>query len=182
MISRRKSIGLLSGIGGTLFIPYASSANSTDKKGWLSKFAVRWDNSTLYTNEVLAKMPDKHLLYQPTPEVMTFGKQLSHLGWGNAIYAGAIVGEEPVKEPTELSRQSIQVYLEVTSKGIKNLIESIDENLLFTNNHGSKGRAPWNEFSFSDLLLIAYHHTSHHRAQAIVYLRLVGIEPPKYRF
>ena len=25
-------------------------------------------------------------------------------------------------------------------------------------------------------------HTAHHRGQAIVYLRLKGIEPPKYRF
>lgn len=181
MINRRKSIELMAGVGGTLCIPSILVTNSTNK-GWLSEFAERWDISALYTNEVLAKMPDEDFLYQPAPEVMSFGKQLSHLGWGNAIYTGAIIGEDPIKEPAELRRQSVQAYLDLTSKGIKNLIMSIDEKLLFTNNHGSKGRAPWNDFTVSDLLLIAYHHTAHHRAQAIVYLRMKGIVPPKYRF
>lgn len=182
MLSRRKSIELIGAIGGSLLIPSAVKANPNNKSGWLDEFVEHWDNSELYTNEVLAMMPDEHLLYQPSAVVMSFGKQLSHLAWGNAIYAGVIKGQDPIKEPEELTRQSIQSYLDITSKGIKDLVETIDENELFTNNHGGKEREPWIDFSISELLLIAYHHSAHHRAQAVVYLRLNGITPPKYRF
>jgi hypothetical protein len=97
MISRRKSFELMSGIGGSLLIPYTLNANSSNKMSWLSEFAERWDISELYTNEVLAMMPDEDLLYQPTEEVMSFGKQLSHIGWSNAIYAG--ISELPRGKP-----------------------------------------------------------------------------------
>lgn len=182
MISRRKSLELIGGIGASMIIPSVIKAQSNQPNGWLAEFAHRWDHSVLYTNEVLAMMPDEGLLYRPTEEVMSFGKQLTHLAWGNAIYAGVIKDKDPINEPEELTRQSIQAYLNITSKGINDLAETIDESQLFTNNHGGKDREPWNGFSISDLLLIAYHHTTHHRAQAIVYLRLKGIPPPKYRF
>ena len=40
----------------------------------------------------------------------------------------------------------------------------------------------WREHTGRDLLLRAFAHTSHHRAEAIVYLRLKGIEPPFFEF
>jgi uncharacterized damage-inducible protein DinB len=36
--------------------------------------------------------------------------------------------------------------------------------------------------SSRDALLNMYMHTAHHRGQAIIYLRLKGVEPPQYRY
>jgi len=175
-----KSIGFVSPFA---LVPGLSMAKSNGTNSWLKEFTERWDVSELYTREVFNAMPDKFLDFKPVPDVMSFGKQFSHLAMSNSVYATVIKnGDIHLDEPDNIERQVIYSYLEETSNEFQSVLSGLDEADLYSKDHKHKNEDMWKDFSIGDILLLAYHHTAHHRGQAIVYLRLKGIEPPKYRF
>jgi len=174
-----KSIGLVSpftmATGLTL-------AKSNSPNSWLIEFSDRWDVSELYTREVFNAMPEEYLTYKPTPEIMSFGKQFTHLAMGTSIYAAVLRGDNHIEEPEANNKQVILEYMDKTSAEFKIEVENLTEEKLYTNEHKHKNDEVWGDFSLADILLLAYHHAAHHRAQAIVYLRLKNVVPPKYQF
>ena len=101
---------------------------------------------------------------------------------GCSIYSSVIKSDDPLTEPDKLEKNVILKYLEETSSEFNSVLSGLDDKDLQSTDHKYKNEEMWKEFSIGDILLLAYHHTAHHRGQAIVYLRLKGIEPPKYRF
>ena len=157
-------------------------AKSNSPNGWLIEFSDRWEVSESYTRKVFNAMPEEYLTYKPTPEIMSFGKQFTHLAMGTSIYASVLRGDNHIEEPEANNKQVILEYMDKTSADFKNEVENLTEEKLYTNEHKHQNDEVWEDFSLADILLLAYHHAAHHRGQAIVYLRLKGIEPPKYMF
>ena len=132
-------------------------------------------------------MPESDILFQPIAEQKPFGRHFTHTAYWNAFYAGSITGTPPPEEPESADRQAMRDYFEQTSTDFTELIHALPESELFAK--AEKGKELWGkhgnywkEHTAMDFLLRAYMHTTHHRAQAIVYLRLKGIEPPFFMF
>ncbi|MDH3648313.1 MAG: DinB family protein [Saprospiraceae bacterium] len=180
-MQRRRSLELLSGFGSALILPTTLTINENNASAWLPFFSTRWEIGKTYTYEIFEAMPDSMLQFQPNSEMMSFGKLFTHIGWGLEIYTGTLDGSTPREEP-KTTRTEILNYLEHCFDHFDLAFKALKETELYSNNHRFLKDEPWKDFSIADMLLLAYNHTIHHRAQATVYLRLKEIVPPKYRF
>ncbi len=181
-MNRRNLIKTLCQSSAIAVIPSISNSSGSAQTGWLQEFSARWEVSEIYNREVFMAMPEEYLDYKPGPDVMSFGKQFSHLSMGISGYAAIMQGREGLDEPDLMDRNVIFTYMEDCSAEFRSMLQDLDEERLYSKEHKYKDEEMWKNFSIADILLLAYHHTTHHRGQAIVYLRLKGIEPPKYRF
>ena len=138
----------------------------------------RWQFSKDYTLAMLAKMPDEHLNFRPTPEVWTFSQQLTHIGDGNLLIAAPLAGDKLnyVGDPRQLGRAALEKHLkdsyDYAARAFDRLASdaAAEETVQFFDERIAK----------RDLCYRLLDHAAHHRAQALVYLRLKGIVPPPY--
>jgi uncharacterized damage-inducible protein DinB len=138
----------------------------------------RWKMSKDYSLAMLAKMPDQHLGFRPVPEVWTFSQQLTHLADANILISAPLRGEKPVYvgDPRQLDRAALEKHLrdsyDVAASSIDRLKSDADaeEMVQFFDDRISK----------RGLCYRLLDHATHHRSQALVYLRLKGIVPPEY--
>ena len=77
------------------------------------------------------------------------------------------------------NKDLVLTYLESTFDYVISSLETLHDALLVL---GEDKVKPWylNGHSNLDLILRSESHTAHHRAQAIGYLRMKGIQPPGY--
>ncbi|WP_247232743.1 DinB family protein [Telluribacter sp. SYSU D00476] len=152
------------------------SANSTFRDDFLH----RWKTARDYSLKVLDKMPEAQLGYKPTPDQMSFGKLFSHAAHWNTFFIGSIVNQPPVKEPEATSKAALRDYYLTCHDQCTATIEKLSDHQLDQTGYGT--HEYWQKHTGRDFLLRALTHTAHHRAQALVYLRLNGIEPPFFEF
>lgn len=156
--------------------PDVSSASLS----FIQDFVHRWQNALPYSLKVLDKMPESLFDYRPTPKQMSFGKQFTHAAYWNTFFIGMIVGREPLPEPTETTKAAIHDYYTLCHNHCTSLIQGLTEQQL--NETGYGDNAYWQKHSGRDLLLRAFMHVAHHRAETLVYLRLNDFEPPFFEF
>ena len=135
-------------------------------------------------------MPADGFDFRPNPEQFTFSKQFTHIGFWNTALIGAIVRRNPfydqklaeeMKEPANATKETVRDYLEKTFQFCDEVIRELTKEDL--TRRGLKARdSGASEHTGSELLLRAYMHMTHHRGQAIVYLRARGIKPPQFKF
>lgn len=152
---------------------------SFGQDGFLRDFQEKWDNSTNYTIEVAQAMPADSFDYKPTEDQMTFKEQLLHMmgniNWLSSKYLGGKTIDYDLKS-TEYSKEELMKMLKEVygnaSEAIKNVgAEALEEKVDFF--AGPKTRR--------QIINLLNDHSTHHRGQIIVYLRLNGIKPPRYR-
>jgi uncharacterized damage-inducible protein DinB len=174
---------LLTLAGASLLTPLSSSEARpapTAPGTFVRDFLLRWQNALAYSLKVLDKMPEEQFGYAPTPDQMSFGKQFAHAGHWNTYFIGLLTGQPPLPEPTSLSKALLTDYYTTCHTHCTGIIGQLTEQQL--DQTGYRNQAYWKQHSGRDLLLRAFMHTAHHRAQALVYLRLKGIEPPFFEF
>ncbi|GAB2766391.1 hypothetical protein GCM10027275_05250 [Rhabdobacter roseus] len=125
-------------------------------------------------------MPEDRYGYVPTPDQMSFGKLFTHTAHWNTFFMGMILNKVPLPEPTDLARTTVRGYFASCHDHCTGIIEQLSDHQLDQTGYGEHGY--WKQHSGRDLLLRAFMHTAHHRAQALVYLRLNGLEPPFFEF
>jgi uncharacterized damage-inducible protein DinB len=138
----------------------------------------RWKLSKDYSLAMLAKMPDQYLSFRPVPEVWTFSQQLTHLADANILMSAPLRGEKPdyVGDPRQLGRAELEKHLkdsyDLAAIGFDRLKSDAEaeEIVQFFDERIAK----------RDLCYRLLDHATHHRSQALVYLRLKGIVPPEY--
>jgi uncharacterized damage-inducible protein DinB len=151
---------------------FTSKAQDTPISAWQEK----WENSKNYLLEIAESMPQEHYNYKPTEREMTFAEQLVHIAnninWlSNTYFAGKKVDKfEGVTEKEEI----IAILKNAFENG-KTAVANTRESDLKTTVDFFAG--PKTKLQILNLL---QDHVTHHRAQAIVYLNLNGIEPPRY--
>lgn len=136
----------------------------------IQQLRSRWVASSEYTLAVAEQMPADKYSFRPTPEQMTFGEQLLHISEQNRLILRETQGLGPSeRKPVEAAKTNVLAHLkETTALGVKLLQE----------------RMPPSTADVAGLLnglMLALDHTTHHRGQVIVYLRLNGITPTEYR-
>ena len=167
----------------SLLLP-ASAFAQTDL---LKEYQARWANAGAYTLEVAEAMPADQYGYQPTEDQMSFGAQLLHLTGNMTWIASSFLGHEDPEFAVETFRQTLRTadatdkerVIALTRRGLAfagAALDRLDPASLDEVQEFFAG-----PLTRRHLLILLNDHLTHHRAQAIVYLRLRGIEPPRYR-
>ena len=149
------------------------------QSAFLSEMQQKWSNAGDYTREVALLMPAEQYGFRPTPDQMSFGEQLEHLStniiWLSSAYLGQPLPDPKTTEVTADKDQLLSLLDTALQQGAK-VLEQITEAQLEEKVDFFAGN-----FTRRQILLVIQDHLTHHRAQIIVYLRLQGITPPKYR-
>lgn len=162
--------------GGTVFVPLFT---------YLPDFTNMLTLARDYTVECALAMPEARYGYRPVPDVRTFGQHMVHVaesvrglyevfvesktGLGNPV---SEAGKEVVRSRAEVVSQLRQSFQYVEAAVGKLSEFELGQRIGFL---GSRQLARWRVLDF------ILDHTTHHRAQTIVYLRMNGIQPPTYR-
>ena len=132
------------------------------------KLSATLDNSAAYTLAVAAAMPETGYSFHPVKEVMPFGELLNHIAYGIQWWeANYIKGTKTEWAPpaTGQSKAAVTAYLQQAYEGLRQTISSVE----------ITDEAISGFFATLD-------HITHHRGQAVTYLRCNGITPPDYKY
>jgi len=145
---------------------------------FVEEFQQKWENAATYTLEVAEKMPEEFYDFKPTEDQMSFAEQVLHL----------------LRNMTWLSTDYLtEETYEVDWKGAYSkaeILELIKETYAFAGKAADGLSAKELEtkveffagpMSKRQILTLMNDHSTHHRGQLLVYLRLKNVKPPRYR-
>ena len=143
-----------------------------------------WKISKQFTIDVAEAMPAEFYGFRPTPKQMTFGGQIVHIAVANVHRFHQLTAAPPPfsleKYPDASDKESALRLLNQSFDYVIGLLPKITpEQLAKPFKVDWKGRS---EVNGRQMMLNMFVHVAHHRAAAEVYLRLKGIEPPRYTF
>lgn len=153
------------------------SAKAQD--AYLLEFQQKWANAKNYTLELARSMPEEHYDFQPTEEQMSFKRQLLHTAsnmvWLTSAYLGGQKLEADLRSD-DYNKAEVIALLEQAfdnaAAAVKNFPkEDLDIAVKFFAGPMSKRQ----------IMVLMNDHVVHHRGQMIVYARLKGVKPPKFR-
>lgn len=126
------------------------------------------ENSRNYSLQVAREMPEQDYQFKPTNAVWSFKELLHHIAYGIIWWKENYVeGIKTEWKPTAVKnkKQEIISYLEEAYASLQKTIEKIE---------------------LTDDAVNGFHatidHITHHRGQAVLYLRCKGIVPPEYTY
>ena len=143
------------------------------------QFPDVWKRSMSNSRELAEAMPANLYDYKPTPEAMSFGDQILHIASNISYLAATINGEKmsffEKEDRQSLDKDSIIEILDAANNHVLDLIKNtdqsqLDEEIVFANENMTK----------ENIFYLLRGHQTHHRGQALVYLRLNGIATPAY--
>ena len=130
------------------------------------QFAVMLENSRQYTLAVANAMPEKDFHFKPSGAGWDFGELLNHIAYGIEWWeSNFIKGNKTDWNPPPVKE---------SKKEITNLLEQV-----YTSLSNTVAKTQWNDKSMQGFNA-TIDHITHHRGQAVVFLRCKGIEPPEY--
>jgi uncharacterized damage-inducible protein DinB len=141
--------------------------------------------SRAYTLECAQAMPPEKYEFRPVPEVRSFGQQMVHLSEAvPGLYELFIESKkapthpfsEGGKEPV-LSKEEIVARLGVGFDYVERAAAKLNPSALHQTTKIFGGKV----ISKHRMLRFLLDHTTHHRGQTVVYLRINGVQPPLYR-
>lgn len=163
----------------SLVLIICSTLAYTQSHNYLTDFQKKWKNARDYTIELALLMPEKHYRFKPTSEVKSFQGQMIHLignmTWLSTDYLGGSGFEKDLKQEVYTKDEVIDLLKEgfdYAAQAVENLkLEDLEEVVEFFAGPMTKRQ----------ILNLMTDHVTHHRGQAIIYVRLKNIKPPRYR-
>lgn len=150
------------------------------KDNFLKEYLERWEHSRTYLIAIAEAMPENNYNFKPTPAEMTFAEQLMHIALAMDWQVQTLIAGKQT-HPKE--------YYSVTNKTKKEMIDVVNKTF-------DEATAVIKEFDPANyevkldyigltrtkrqIFLLLADHVTHHRGQMLVYMRLKGVEPPKY--
>ena len=180
-MTRRKFVG--NAVLGAGVLAVGSSSRLFAAEGAAMAPVVKnvWKVGKAYLMEFAKAMPDDKYAFKPTEEVFSYAEQLLHLAGTNYWCFSTLKGEKnPVSEEA----------LKAEGKSKEEVIKALEESFAYgdayvealteakVNEEATMGRA---KMPIWKVILFCAEHITHHRGQAVVYLRLNGIVPPGYK-
>lgn len=148
----------------------------------LKELQQKWTNAKAYTMTLAESMPAEKYDFCPVEGEMNFAEQLTHLSsnmtWLCSDYLTTTKPPRSRKEVEGYSKKSKEEVLKVLEESLdyaSNTLKDFDPKQL--NETVKFFSGPMTKRQIINLM---NDHLTHHRAQAIVYLRLNGVLPPKY--
>ncbi|MDN5204860.1 DinB family protein [Fulvivirgaceae bacterium BMA10] len=145
------------------------------------EFLPKWQRARDYTIKVAELMPEEHYDFKVTEDIFSFREQLQHITRNFSSLQYYITGER--KNPLADTNFENMSKKEII-KSLKNGFSFIEGLLNKTNDADASQEV---NFFARDVYMtkkgvfeLLRNHVTHHRGQAIIYLRLQGIKPPRY--
>ena len=177
---------------GALTIGLFAFVNKDDNvdTGFKNSFTETLKNAKAYTLEVAEKMPAEDYTFKPHDSVRTFGEQMAHIGMSSKLLNTMFIkGEQVDFDPAEgaklekMTGASKEDCIKMINANFDEVIATIeamsDTDLQDTFVFGFAPNKP--ELTKEQGFLFIRDHVTHHRAQAITYLRIKGHDAPQYR-
>lgn len=138
-----------------------------------------WQRAKDYSVKFAEAMPEEHYNFKPTPEIMSFAEQVVHTAGVSFWFASKISGEpNPGKgfKAEGKSKAEIIKYLKDSFDYVEKALTNLSDE------EAAKVIPLWGELKLTkaQTFLTTRDHTTHHRGQMVIYLRLKGIKPPGY--
>ena len=162
------------------FIPKLGTGQDAEiNMSFVKDFRPLWQRAEIYLIAVAEAMPEEHYGFKPVPETLSFAGQLMHIvqniSWLNSTYIAQEKNPFTDVSPEGKSKQEVVLLLKDVFAYVNATLENFpDENLKDPVRFGGE------DVNKERILYLMRDHTTHHRAQAILYLRMQGITPPKY--
>lgn len=141
-----------------------------------------WETGKMHTLEVADAMPEEKYGYKPTEVSKTFAEQMVHIGYSLTFFSKKMIKGEKMKyeEPSAEGLSKAEV-MAIVEKGFVDMEEAIKT----LNEEDLKVELPFGpntKMNRAQAIVFAHDHTTNHRAKANLYIRMNGIDPPKYKF
>lgn len=162
------------------FIPQLGISQDTDTTmSFTEEFQPLWQRAEAYLIAVAEAMPEEQYNYKPTPEMFSFAGQMMHIvqniSWLNSTYISQETNPFTDVSAEGKSKQEIVQRLKDVFAYVNTTLGHFPEQQL-----KAPVRFGGEKVNKERIFYLMRDHTTHHRAQAIVYLRMKGIVPPKY--
>lgn len=164
-------------------MPNLTAQDTTARAEWLTK----WENSRNYTLEALDQVPDSSLAYRPTPGQMSIRQQVQHIAGNVFGLSRRYLSYEPAGFKEDELRQRLAAEAPDRAALVQLLNDAYDYGAAAINSLPVDGwDAPVPNFFAGPktkrvIVYLLQDHATHHRAQLLVYLRLLNLQPPRYR-
>lgn len=150
---------------------------------FIKEYLERLESSRKYLVLVAETMPEENYDFKATPESMSFAEHLMHIGWAMDWHSQSLIGGREARDwntDTEL-----QVGNKTKEEMIGKIDKTFDETIKFISSFEISGLDERLDYFGSDrikrqILLLLADHITHHRGQMLVYMRLNGLNPPRY--
>ena len=164
--------------------------SSSNEPNFNQSFAETLKNAKAYTLEVAEKMPAEDYGFKPHDSVRSFGEQMAHIGMSTGfLHTMFIKGETVEFDPAAAAQMEKEIGAS-KEKVIENINASFDEVIATLESMSDEDLQQTFVFNFipsnpeltkEQGYLFIRDHITHHRGQAIMYLRIQGHDAPQYR-
>ena len=154
----------------------SSTISEDENLDWIvDELQIKWNNNKNYCIETLESMPEEAYNFIPADSIKSFSEQASHIITTMHWQMAKLGFDNPPEFNNESKAELIKSY-ELLFDYLLSELEAMDGEALKETVGVFYGKSTKRR-----LFNLLDHHVAHHRGQMIVYLRLKGIEPPKYR-
>ncbi len=147
------------------------------KTNHAADFAKHWKTAGDYTIAIAEQMPAESYSFKPVPEEMSFAEQMVHICNANGYFLKTLTGDTPPEKPSAMDKDTVLKFMRASFDWTNTELAKVTPDQMMKS-YKMEGQ----DMSGIDVLELASNHTTHHRGQCIVYLRLKGIKPTDYRF
>jgi uncharacterized damage-inducible protein DinB len=141
--------------------------------------------SHAYTVDMATTMPEEKYNFKPVPlpEIRTFGQQMVHIGDALTGIYQRFMEKKNVPAPAEAAKEQFASKADVIAKlhEAYTYVEAAVAKLTDVDLDKPTPFFGHSEVPARQVVRTLLDHSTHHRAQTVVYLRLNGIKPASYR-
>ncbi|MEL7160896.1 MAG: DinB family protein, partial [Bacteroidota bacterium] len=152
-----------------------------------AEWQEKWQNSLAYTLEALEKLPDSSFHFRPSPGQMSVLEQVQHISGNVYGLSRRFLGYQLA----DFDESKLREILSAEDLNRQQLTDLITNAYAFgTDAVNSLAPKDWDEIvpnffagprSKRVIVYLLQDHATHHRAQVLMYLRMLELEPPRYR-
>jgi uncharacterized damage-inducible protein DinB len=161
-----------------LLLAFSISFCASAAAPMIDRYAKHLKTSRDFTLRVAEQMPDDQYGFKLTPPQMSFAEQMIHIGESNLYFYSALTGgNEPFAKPSSQTKAEVISYLTKSFDYCLDILQKAS-----TAQMDKSYKAEETSMSGWDIVMLSLDHTTHHRAQCEMYLRVKGITPTSYIF
>jgi uncharacterized damage-inducible protein DinB len=130
-----------------------------------------------FTLKVAEQMPEADYGFKLTPPQMSFAEQMAHLASDQVVLLAPFTNSKPAPtKPASMSKKDVIAYVRQTYDQSIALVTKLTPAQI------ERSYTLGAPMTGLELLMFVLDHSTHHRAQAEMYLRAKGITPAEYEF
>src|SRR4051812_9391822 len=144
----------------------------------IDRYMKHLKTSRDFTVRVAEQMPEDQYGFKLTSPQMSFAEQIIHIGESNVYFFSTLTGgKEPFAKPSSRTKADVISYLNKSFDYCLDVLQKAS-----TAQMDKSYKAEGGSMGGWDLVMLALDHTTHHRAQCEMYLRVKSITPTSYVF